>query len=293
VSDFDYIRIEILDEALGHLADGQGRILAGGTDLLILLKHGKLKPRRLVDITCIPAVRVIKEDQGFVTLGAGVTFTELIVHPLVSLKAWPLRLMARQMGSLQIRNIATVGGNVANASACADSSVPLLALEACLSIQSAGGRRRSAEMSEHLEAELEGVALKPNEMIVDIKFAALGAEARAGYVKLGRRNALNIARLSMCSIIRLGPAGKIERASIALGAVAPQPFRVQSAERLLVGCAPGTELLQDAVEEVSREVARSLGSRASAPYKNRAIRGVADEALRQCFDGFLEVTHAG
>lgn len=292
MSEFDYIRTEQLDEALTHLADGQGKVLAGGTDLLILLKHGELNPRRVVDITRIPVVRTIREENGSVTLGAAVTFTELIANPLISLRAWPLQLMARQMGSLQIRNAATVGGNIANASACADSPVPLLALDACLSIQSAGGKRTVA-MSKHLEAERERAGLEADEMIVQLNFAALGPNVRAGYVKLGRRNALNIARLSMCSIIHLGSSGKIQRASIALGAVAPQPFRVHSAEQLLVGFVPGPELLRDAVEEVSREVERSLGSRASAPYKNRAIRGVADEALRQCFNGFLEVRNAG
>jgi CO/xanthine dehydrogenase FAD-binding subunit len=283
LSSFDYIRAVSLEEAAHALKDGDGKILAGGTDLIVQLKQGKVRPRRVIDVTRIPALRRLKEENGNIVFGAGVTFRELIASPLVHHSAFPLVQMASQMGSLQIRNMATLGGNMANGSPSADSLVPLLALETTVRLQSIRGNREITLLA-LLEAPPGRTALPSDEVIVEIRFPRPASNARSIFLKLGRRNAVNIARLSLCAILTFGPDRKIGTAAIAVGSASPHPVRIATAEKLLSGSALGPQLLEEAVEEITRDVAQSLGNRASAPYKSLAIRGLSREALEYCFN---------
>ena len=283
MSPFDYFQASSVEEAAQALKDGEGKILGGGTDLVVQLKQGKVHPRRVIDVTRIPALRRLKEENGQIIFGAGVTFQELIVSSLVQQGAFPLVQMASQMGSLQIRNVATLGGNMANGSPSADSLVPLLALGTTVTLQSARGKRKLA-LSALLEAPPGRVALPSDEIIVEIIFPRPAPEARSIFLKLGRRNAVNIARLSLCAILTLDSNRRIETATIAVGSASPHPVRVSTAEKLLNGSPMSPQLLEEGVEEVTRNVARSLGKRASAPYKSLAIRGLSREALEYCFN---------
>ena len=283
MSTFDYIQAAGVEEAAHALKDGEGKVLAGGTDLVIQLRQGKERPRRIIDVTRIPALRRLKEENGHIVFGAGVTFQELITSSLVQQAAFPLVQMASQMGSLQIRNVATLGGNIANGSPSADSLVPLLAFGTKVTLQSTRGKREVA-LPALLEAPPGRVALPSNEIIVEMKFPRPALNARLIFLKLGRRNALNIARLSLCAILTLDSTRKIVTAAIAVGSASPHPVRIGTAEKLLSGSPMSPQLLEEGVEEITRDVARSLGKRASAPYKSLAIRGLAREALEYCFN---------
>ena len=283
MSSFDYFQAASVEEAAQALKDGEGKILGGGTDLVVQLKQGKVHPRRVIDVTRIPALRRLKEENGQIIFGAGVTFQELIVSSLVQQGAFPLVQMASQMGSLQIRNVATLGGNMANGSPSADSLVPLLAFGTTVTLQSTRGNREIA-LSALLEAPPGRVSLPPDEIIVEIRFPRPAPNARSIFLKLGRRNALNIARLSLCAILTLDSNRRIATAAVAVGSASPHPVRVSTAEKLLNGSPMSPQLLEEGVEEISRSVARSLGKRASAPYKSLAIRGLAREALEYCFN---------
>ena len=283
MSSFDYFQAASVEEAAQALKDGEGKILAGGTDLVVQLKQGKLHPRRVIDITRILPLRRLKEENGQIVLGAGVTFQELITSSLIQQRSFPLVQMASQMGSLQIRNVATLGGNMANGSPSADSLVPLLAFGTTVTLQSTRGSRETA-LSALLEAPPGRVSLPPDEIIVEIRFPRPAPNARSIFLKLGRRNALNIARLSLCAILTLDSNRRIATAAVAVGSASPHPVRVSTAEKLLNGSPMNPQLLEEGVEEISRSVARSLGKRASAPYKSLAIRGLAREALEYCFN---------
>jgi CO/xanthine dehydrogenase FAD-binding subunit len=282
LSAFDYVQAASVEEAARALEDGEGKILAGGTDLVVQLKQGKAHPRRVVDVTRIPALRRLREEKGDIVLGAGVTFQGLIISSLIQQGAFPLVQMASQMGSLQIRNVATLGGNMANGSPSADSLVPLLALGTTVTLQSTRGKR-DLLLSTLLEAPPGRVSLPPNEIIVEIRFPRPAPKAPSIFLKLGRRNALNIARLSLCAILTFDSNRKINTAAIAVGSASPHPIRMATAERLLTGSPMSPRLLEEGVEEIVQDVARSLGKRASAPYKSLAIRGLAREALEYCF----------
>ena len=283
MTSFDYVQAASVEEAAQALKDGEGKVLAGGTDLVVQLKQGKVRPRRVIDVTRIPALRQLKEENGHIVFGAGVTFQELITTSLVHQAAVPLVQMASQMGSLQIRNVATLGGNMANGSPSADSLVPLLAFGTTVTLQSTRGKREIA-LSALLEAPPGRVALPSDEMIVEIRFPRPAPNARSIFLKLGRRNALNIARLSLCAILTLDSTRKIETAAIAVGSASAHPVRIGTAEKLMNGSSVSSQLLEASLEEITRDVTRSLGKRASAPYKSLAIRGLAREALEYCFN---------
>ena len=283
MSSFDYLQAVSVEEATQALKDGEGKILAGGTDLVVQLKQGKVHPRRVIDVTRIPALHQLREENGYILFGAGVTFQEVIASSLVQQGAFPLVQMASQMGSLQIRNVASLGGNMANGSPSADSLVPLLAFETTVTLQSTRGSREIA-LPALLEAPPGRVSLQSDEIIVEIRFPRPAPKARSIFLKLGRRNALNIARLSLCAILTLDSNRRIETATIAVGSASPHPVRIGTAEKLLSGSTIGLQLLAEGVEEITRDVARSLGKRASAPYKSLAIRGLAREALEYCFN---------
>jgi CO/xanthine dehydrogenase FAD-binding subunit len=185
------------------------------------------------------------------------------------------------MGSLQVRNVATLGGNMANGSPSADSLVPLLALGTTVTLQSSRGKREIA-LPALLEAPPGRIALPFDEIIAEIRFPRLTPRARSIFLKLGRRNAVNIARLSLCAILTLDPNREIRAAAIAVGSASPHPVRMATAEKLLIGSAVSRPLLEDALEEIARDVTENLGKRASAPYKSLAIRGLAREALEYC-----------
>jgi carbon-monoxide dehydrogenase medium subunit len=281
VGSFDYFRPENLEEAMEYLADGEGKVLAGGTDLILHLKQGRLRPRRIVNINRISVLRNFHEDDRQITLGAGITFSELAISPIILRHAPPLAQAALQVGSPQIRNVATIGGNIANGSPAADGVVPLLALGAQVFIQSPRGISK-VELPSFMGMERDKVALDADQLIVGMELPKLDLGTRSIYLKLGRRNAVNIAQLSLCALVLVSAKGTIERAAISVGAAGPHPFRLSLAESLLVGVHPSTELIQEIVEEIGREVSRHLGNRASAYYKSYAIRGLAREALEYC-----------
>ncbi|MEW5898470.1 MAG: xanthine dehydrogenase family protein subunit M, partial [Bacillota bacterium] len=128
--------------------------------------------------------------------------------------------------------------------------------------------------------------LSSEEILTGVVFPALPPEAGSSFVKLGRRNSLAISRISMAVIVTLAPDESIADARLVLGAVAPRPVRAFDAEALLRGKRPGPALLEEAVASIVETVKTVLGSRASAPYKRIAVRGVAQEALKKAVPAF-------
>jgi carbon-monoxide dehydrogenase medium subunit len=270
-----------VEEAVELLRTGNGKVLAGGTDLVIALGRGEVRPEFLVEVTRIPDLRGVGVDDRRVRVGAAVTFSELVADEFIGGRVPALAQAAAQVGSPQIRNAGTVGGNIANGSPAADVVVPLVALDARVTLASARGVRE-VPLEELLEAGPGEVKLAPDELITHISFPTPGPASRGSFVKLGRRNALAIARLSMAVVASVAPTGVIEQVAIALGAVGPHPFRAREVEEMMVGQRYTEELRRAVIEALSSEVGRSLGTRPSAPYKREAVKGVAWEALERC-----------
>jgi CO/xanthine dehydrogenase FAD-binding subunit len=278
---FNYVRAHSIDEALEllHDPDLTSLPLAGGTDLMVYLRLTKPWFDRLVDISHIPELKQIEQQDGQITVGSGVTFAQAAQHDALR-QAAPLLVEACQsVGSLQIRNLGTLGGNVVNAAACADSLPPLVCLDAVVHLRSAGGGR-------HLPVRdfVTGpnrTDLQVGELLTHFSFDLPPEGVRSTFVKLGRRNAQSISRLSMATMGRTNGQGLVDYVRLTPGAATPRLMRFEPVELLLVDQKPTDPLLVEAGKKVAEAMVETTGRRWSTRYKELAIQALAERTLRQ------------
>jgi CO/xanthine dehydrogenase FAD-binding subunit len=283
MSAFEYLTCATLDEACEALARfaGGARVVAGGTDLLLELRRpGAIWPRALVDITRLPGLGGVEEAGDTIRVGPLATHAELARSAVLRARAPLLAAAAGAVGSPPIRNRGTVGGNVMNAATCADTVPPLVALGARLTLASAAGRREVPIAD--VFAKPYRTHARPDEVLVGIEFQALAARARAAFVKLGRRNALSIARLSAAAVVERDGGGVIRAARVVPGAALPVWRRVGEAEAMLVGERPTPELLAAAGRKVSEVMIGDTGRRWSTEYKEPVLAVLVRRALEAC-----------
>jgi len=293
VKTFDYIAVETIAEACRILA-GHGTelaILAGGTDVLIELRRGTTKaPKVVLDISRVPELGGIEETDGSITIKPLATHTDLVRSELLGKFAPLLGSAAAAIGSPQIRDRGTVGGNIMNAAACADTVPPLVALGATVTLQSQGGSRELALVD--LFVKPYQTKAKPDELLTAIRFPKLAQGAHSAFIKLGRRNALAISRMSVAAVLEIGRDGIIVEARIVPGAAFPTWKRVPEAEQMLVGQKPEAQLFAAAGQKVSEEMIKATGRRWSTEYKEPVIGVLVRRALEQCAQGALPTSPA-
>lgn len=280
---FDYYSPRSLPEACTLLAElgTDARILAGGTDVLVeLRKPGSASSKAVVDISRIAALKGIQESGDTIVIGPLTTHAEIFHSAIVAQYAPLLKAAVAGIGSPQIRNRGTVGGNIMNAAACADTVPPLIALNASIRLLSSGGER-AVMLSDFFVRPYETVA-QQDEILVEIRFPKLPVNARSSFVKLGRRNALSIARLSVAAVVAKTEAGVIDDARIVTGAAVPKWQRVQAAETVLVGQKPSRRLYDEAGKKVSEALISFTGRRWSTEYKEPVIAVLVRRALEAC-----------
>jgi len=280
---FDYIRATTLAEATDALSHfgADACVLAGGTDLLIEFRRATAKmPKVLIDISRIGGLKGIALEDGFVRLRPLATHTEIFKSLLLRESAPLLSSSASTIGSPQIRNRGTVGGNIMNAAACADTVPPLVALDAEVTLTSKSGERRM-KLSDLFLKPYQTKA-RPDEVLSSISFAKLSLNTKSSFIKLGRRNALSISRLSVAAIIEHDESGVITDARIVPGATFPTWRRVAEAEQLLLGEKPSAELFRAAGHKVSETMIAETGRRWSTEYKELVIAVLVRRALEQC-----------
>jgi len=246
--------------------------LAGGTDLILKLREGRLKPGLVVDLGKIKELKGIRQDGETIFLGSMTTFAEAEVSKLLGKYAPALAQAAAAVGSPQIRNQGTFGGNLVNASPAADSVPALLALGAVVHLMGTKGAKKVPLEDLLPLKELNG------EIVSGFSFK-INETRSSSFVKLGRRNALAIARINMALAAEVD-AGRLFGVRLALGAVGPYAFRAETVEKLLEGrtVAEAAKIAAEGLEEL---VIEKLGDRPSAPYKSRAVRGLAEQALEK------------
>lgn len=262
-----------------HRAKGAKAILAGGTDLMIDLRRLKEPPIRLLDISQIAQLSEINQENSEIVLGPLVTMSQLESSPLISDNIPALAAATASVGSPQIRNRATIGGNLCNASPCADTVPALVALNAVLLIQS---HRKSRELP--IEDFFLGpyrVALEANELLVGIRVPIPSAGMKMTFYKLGRRKALAIARLNLVVGLSVHD-NKISDAVMSPGSIMPSPRRLRTLEHKLIGQAPIDDLFQSVGNEVSELMVMEAGERWSTPYKKPVVAKIVSRCLHQC-----------
>ncbi|AFQ43318.1 FAD binding domain-containing protein [Desulfosporosinus meridiei] len=267
-----YFQPQSVEEALEIAHTSEATFLAGGTDLVLHMRTGKVQPLGLIDLGKISVLREIKEIEGSLEIGSMATFAELGKSELVFQKAHALWQACQTMGSPQIRNQATLGGNLGNCSPAADGLPALLALGAEVCLNTKTGKEILSVESLLSRTPL----LEQGTLIRGFRIPVNGQ--KTGFAKLGRRKALAIARLSVAISVQLN-GGRTDNVRVALGAVGRRAFLSEALGQELSGQELNNELLEKGVLEVQQIVREALGTRASAPYKRVAVAGVFREAL--------------
>ena len=281
---FDYFSPPTITEATRIFADYNGdpsagsgqvaRALAGGTDLLIRVKRNQWHPRAVVNLKRIPGLRGISLN-GELRLGALVTLNDLIRSPIIREHFPVLAYTASKMAGVQVRTLATIGGNLCNASPAADTAPPLIALNARAVVVGTHGERVIS-----LDEFFTGVgksALAPDEILREI-LVPCDASVRASYTKLEHREAMDIAIAGVAVGVRIQ---NCEDVRIVLGAVAPTPMRAQQAEEIL----RGKELTEERIREAARVAASEAKPiddvRGSAWYRREMIEVLTRRQLME------------
>jgi CO/xanthine dehydrogenase FAD-binding subunit len=271
-----------LAEALNTVTP-KSKILGGGTDLVILLHKGKIDPDFIIDITANEDLNYIKEENGYIYIGATTTITQILESELITDKARCLSKACEKFASTQIRNKATIGGNIANASPAGDTLPALMVLDAEVSIINSKAEVRTLPLSNVLVGPGKN-ALNIDEVIIGVKFPVNSKPRKSTYVKLGTRTAVTISKISLAVNINYDEStNTIYDAKIALGAVGNTTFRATKIESQLKGKEVSVALKEKFSEKLSEVIQESIPTRASLPYKRRAIIGVAYQAFEDLF----------
>lgn len=271
-SGIDYVRPDGVDAAVAAMARDGAKAVAGGTDLMVDIRSGGFSGGTLVDLTGIPELRGIREEaDGRVSIGAAVTIEEIRQSPLIREKLPALAKATHKFASLQIRNMATLGGNVGHAAPCGDTHPPIILYDGEAEIATAAGRRR-VPLNDTLAGPNRS-ALKPGELIVRFYLSPAGAGFE-DFQKIGRRMDLAISRVSLALLIDTDASGVMSDVRVVLGACTPTTRRMPETEAILRGRKPGWELFRKAASHLAAEMIAITGRRPSITYKEPAIQGL-------------------
>lgn len=277
-----YHRVNSLRQALHILTQKRerARIVAGATDLLIELERG-LRPgvETLIDLSGVPGLKAIQLDNaGWIHLGPLTTHNDCAASELIQTRALPLAQACWEVGAPQIRNRATVAGNLITASPANDTITPLMALGAVVTLTSERGERKVA-----LREFYTGVRRTihaPDEILTDIAFPVLPANAHGTFIKLALRRAQAISVVNAAVIVERNSENVITQARITLGAVAPTIIHAEEAEQFLVGQTLTAEVLAQA-GALAQKAARPIDDvRAPAEYRREMVSVVVKRALQ-------------
>ncbi len=279
--EFDLYLPTSLQEALECLAEHAPDTapLAGGTNLVVDLRSGRHAPQTLVDISRLPELKGIRRENGHVFTGAGVTIAELLDDPQVGAAGPCLRAAASIFASPLVRNRATLGGNLADGSPAADTAPSLLALEAEVELASSAGRRRIP--LDEFFIHVRKTQLQPGEVIAGVRWTAVGPNTYTAFQKLGLRKADAISVVSAAVRVDVDEDGKVEKARIALGSVAPVPLRARGAEDALYGRKLTAVCAREAAELAARAASPISDVRASAEYRREMAAVLVRRLLEQ------------
>lgn len=281
---FDYFEPATLDEAVALLQryNGQANVLAGGTDLLVEIKEHGRAPEYVVNIKKIPGMSHLSyDDQTGLKFGALATTRQIEIHPLVRANYPSLAQAVSELGSIQVRNRATVAGNICRASPSADTPPPLIAAGAAVRLYGPSGER--TVLLEDFFTGPGQTVLQPGELVVEFMVPPPPPHTGQVYLKHGRRRAMELATVGVAVAVTL--AGELcQEIRIVLGAVAPAPIRARQAEVVLRGQKIDEALIEAAAETAMQESKPISDVRASAAYRREMVRVLTARAVRQAVE---------
>ncbi|MCK4696602.1 MAG: molybdopterin-dependent oxidoreductase, partial [Candidatus Cloacimonetes bacterium] len=253
-----------LDESINILNKKKCKILAGGTDLIIRLRM-KSEQQELLNIYNLPQLKGITENNSGISIGSLVTFSEIIKNKIIVTNFPVLVKACSLIGSPQIRNRATIGGNIVNAAPCADAVPPLILYNAKLILKSQKGTRE-IKIQDFIIKSYQ-TKIKPDEILVSIKVPKPEKKYYYSYFQLGRRNALNITRMSISAIVSLDKNNLVEECRLVDGSLFSHPQRLTVIEDLITGKELNNIIISEIEKPLFELINREIGNRWSSEYK--------------------------
>jgi carbon-monoxide dehydrogenase medium subunit len=275
---FEYREARTIDEAVEMLSqDDGGRMVAGATDVLIRWRQGAWTPRYVLNIKRIPGLDEVHYNPAEgLRLGALVKIRTLEQHPLIRQHYPALTQAATAFAGVQIRNLATLGGNVCNASPAGDTLPALLAYGASCHLAGPGGTRM-VPLAEFVQGPSQ-TTLRPAELLVELRLPPPLPRTGALYIKHSPRSTMDIATIGVASVVSLADE-VCQQVRIVLGAVAPTVIRAPEAEALLTGHAPDTERLQQAAQAAMAAASPIDDIRGTAAHRRAIVMPLVQRTL--------------
>ncbi len=285
---FELLEPTSLQEALSLLVEWEGRskILAGGTDLLIELKEEKVTPEVLIGLRCVPGLSEIKKEADSLKIGAMATHRAIEKSPLVRLSFPALGDAVDNLGSIQVRNIATIGGNICSAAPSADTVPPLMVHGVTIKVYGSKGER-VVPLDDFFEGPRKP-RLGFTEILTEISLPLPSPRTYSAYTKLTRRSSMELPLLGVAALICFDLDGKILRGSIALACAGPTCFRAKAAEALFPGNRVEESFLRELGLAVLKESNPRESMRCSAQYRREMIPVLVARSVRQCYERCFE-----
>ncbi|MBL1218378.1 MAG: xanthine dehydrogenase family protein subunit M [Planctomycetes bacterium] len=285
ITDVEFHQAASLDEALDlkQRFGAEAHVLAGGTDLLVELATGRTTTKHVISLSALDGLKQMAVlDDGSLAIGSLVTIAQLCNSPLISGKFTPIRETTIQMATPQIRNMATIGGNIAGAVPCADTPPILICMGATVGIQSADGHR-TVPLREMFAGPRQ-TALKPNEIITSVTVPAQPDNSAAAYERFALRDGNAIPVAGVAGSITVGDAKQITQACITLASVAPIPRVVDDAGQDLVGKTIDEAVVDHIAEMCSNNAQPICDVRGSDDYRRRLVTVLTRRCLYRLRD---------
>ena len=281
MQDFAYHRPDTVEAAVAALVAPDARALAGGTDLVPQLREGRRAAARVVDLKRVAGLSAIEvHADGSVTIGAAANATAIAAQPHIRKQFTGVAEACRLIGSWQIQNRATLGGNVCNAAPSADGVPPLICHGATARIAGPAGVREV--LVEALFAGPGRTTLAAGEIVTALHLPAPVPRSSSAYLRFTPRREMDIAIAGVGAWIVLADTGVILEAHIALASVAPTPVRAPSAEKVLIGQPPSAALLEKTGDAAAADARPISDTRGSADYRRHLVGVLTRRALAQC-----------
>lgn len=273
-----------LDQALDLLSTYQdsAKVIGGGTDIMLQIENSSNPPRFLIDVSRIPGQDKIELDESdHLHIGCCVTYNQVIKSSICRQNAYPLFQACAQVGSPQLRNRGTIVGNLVTASPAADTPPPLIVLDATVVISSKARGIRKLNVNDFFTGYRK-VDLRPDELVTEIIIPPHKGSFVARFIKLAGRRISGISTVNVAVSIQSDATGKITRAIIAMGSVAPKVVRAHSAEEFLSGKNPNKDVIKQTAELVVEAISPIDDIRGSAEYRQWMAIKLTEKAFLAC-----------
>jgi len=279
---FEYLEARTVEEACSLLSQykDKAKLIAGGTDLLVSMRRGKITPLYVINVKTIPNLDYIQYDGDGLGIGALVTLSEIESSPLIRDRFSIIADSAHQIGTPQVRNVGTIGGNLCNAAPSADMAPPLIGLGAKVKLKGPKGERAIA-LAQFFTGPGES-RLQIGEMLIEIQVPNPAPHTQGIYLKLPARTAIDLAVVGVAVVVTLDTKGaNIVDTKIVLGAVAPTPIRAHQAENVIRGKTINEGLIEEAAQIAAEEAKPISDVRGSASYRKEMVKVLTKGAIRQ------------